>query len=239
MESDLIHKRLHLEFYGLPGCGKTTVSELVAQWLEADGYEVLRASAKIVTDVNPVIRKVIKLKKSLFYYILNPKIFKKVKELVVQNGYIGMKEQSKQLVNVAQKLWYYNQRSAKAIYIWDEGLTQAAISLSIKGKVSGRENELELKKLVKTDFQQAHIYLKESMDTALERMEARKTNNSRVEKELTLQGKYDLLKMFQEECDGIDSQIVIIGGGRMPVDLAKEIYKKLHQYGIINNAAYQ
>lgn len=223
MGSDLIGKKIHIEFYGLPGCGKSTVSELVAQKLESDGYTVIRASAETGNDVNPVFRKVVKLTRAALYYCKHPGIYKRVNSLVKRNGYTGFKERIIQLINVAQKLYHYSNSSHGIVYVWDEGLTQAAISLAVNGSITAKDNEETLIELIGVSFYQVHIYIKASIEVVMHRMENRSTNNSRVEKEKNTSKKINLLKKYEEACDFIDKTTIYIGDDRSANEIACDV----------------
>lgn len=217
----------HIEFYGLPGCGKSTVSELVTQELEKSGYTVIRAGADTGDNMNPFMRKILKFERTIRFFVFHPGKWKQVKEIVSRNGYSRQSDRLRQIINIAQKLYYYTAKESNQIIIWDEGLTQAAVSLSINCDIPGSENETVLKKISGVDSKQINIYIKESTETVLMRMEKRRTNNSRVEQEKTQSGKIALLQKYNTVCDSIIPHIEIMGNNRPAKEIAEEILEKL------------
>ena len=223
---------IHLEFYGLPGCGKTTISALVAKHIEISGHIVKCASAETGSEVNPLIRRVIKLRRTISYYFRHRKNCKAIKEIVRQNGYVGKRESVKQYVNVVQKLYYYSDDKNDCVFIWDEGLTQVSVSLSVKGAIPARNNEENLLHYCSDRTQQIKIYIKEDIETVIERMAKRKSNDSRVEKIHDTDEKISLLSRFKKECDTIEPQIVIEGKGKTPVAISEEICSALKRMNL-------
>lgn len=222
-----MQRNIHFEFYGMPGCGKSAVSEIVAKELEKQGYRVIRASAETGNDVNPLYRKIVKIFRTLGFYILNPSTFSEVKKLVKRNGYTGVREIGVQLVNIAQKLRYYTAKAERTIYIWDEGLTQAAISLAVKGNITGEENKEQLLSIVKANGKQLNIYIRESIETVFNRIDKRATNNSRVEKIKNTQEKVNLLRKYEGAAESIENPDVITGNGREAGDIATTILRTI------------
>ena len=232
MGTDLINN-IHLEFYGLPGCGKSTVSEIVAKKLESKGYRVVRASAETGNDRNPFIRKIIKLARTFTVYIRHPQFFKRVRNIVIGNGYMTINERIVQEVNIAQKYYYYSKNDQHFLYIWDEGIAQAAVALSVKGCVSGKENEENLLKAMGLTQKPIHIYIVEPIDTVIIRMQQRTTNNSRVEKLEGYDEKEMLLNKYFVGCESLNKQIEIHGNKRKPEYIADEVYKELILNGVV------
>ena len=132
-----------------------------------------------------------------------------------------------QLINIAQKLYHYSKPQNGCVFIWDEGLTQAAISLAINGRCSAASNEDELLRQLKADNIQVHIYIKESIATVLNRMDNRATNNSRVEKLNSIDEKQELLVKYERAAESIKKPIVVCGNGRSVNEIVEDIWNKL------------
>lgn len=184
------------EFYGLPGCGKSTVSHAVARLLREDGYTVEEPSFKI-DHQNIIIKKTKKLTIAFWGYCFHHKTYQKIIDLVRRNGYSG-KELFTQTVNVFQKIKTYNEISSTRIFIWDQGIIQAAISLSIKGRISACDNYSVLLSFIKQKTRIISVFIPATIQVALERMGRRKTNYSRVEKVNDIKQKVKMLEKFQE-----------------------------------------
>ena len=219
METDI-----NIEFYGLPGCGKTTVSTIVADELERKGYRVIRPGTEISDSVNPLLRRIRKICRTSVVCVKHPKVILEVDRIVRVNGYNNLLPRLKQDINIAIKLYYYLNNNG-ALVIWDQGITQAAISLAVNGKISGCENENKLLSLCDS-FNIIHIYISEEIDTVLKRMESRESNNSRVEKEKNTMLKRKMLNEILKACDSIDANVMVFGKGRKPKAIAEEILGK-------------
>lgn len=217
---------IHLEFYGVPGSGKSTVSELVARELEVRGVSVCRASAAVENMGSPAARRLIKLFRAASFTLSHPALTASVRRLAAENGYKTAGDRCRQTVNVIQKLHLYA-KADPGVYIWDEGLTQAAVSLSVGGDVKSAHNESALLELSGNGPRRVRIYLREDPDVVLKRLEKRKTNDSRVEKESDPARRRKLLEKFCSACDGIEPDIVIDGSDESPSAVARKVLETL------------
>ena len=86
--------------------------------------------------------------------------------------------------------------------IFDEGLTQSAISLTQNGVGDVRKIEATLYHLCDNP-QAKKIYIKVNLDLAFARMASRKTNDSRIEKLQNDNEKMQALKLFELSCKKI------------------------------------
>lgn len=200
MENSLAHP-LFIEFYGLPGCGKSTVSTRVAEWLRVDGYVVDEPS--YLEDHKPAFkRKLWKLFVGCSWFLFRHVLYKSISSLVAENGYDGV-ERFTQSVNLIQKFGIYKRNNTGRIIIWDQGIIQAAISLSIKGKLSASENLQRIKSYLSDDLLILRVYLPTELAVSLKRMECRRTNDSRVEKLDGEESKLNMLRAFETGIDSI------------------------------------
>ena len=93
--------------------------------------------------------------------------------------------------------------------------------------ISSNENEARLLHLCSEQNIQIHIQLIEEIDVALNRMDQRKTNNSRVEKEQNKTRKRELMLKFEKGSNQIEKHIAIQGNNRAPDVIAQEVMEKL------------
>lgn len=194
-------KPISIEFYGLPGCGKSTISHKLADDLRSKGLSVWEPSYEIDRKYGKTMRKVVKFAKLASFAICNHRAYKGVRRLVEGNGYQGMSA-FHQLANIAHKIDSYRIADRWDVTIWDEGLVQSSISLAINSGRKASENERCL--LAYTgDVKSVRVYVMVDIDTALKRMEGRNTNDSRVEKMANLEEKITFLKGFESACDSI------------------------------------
>lgn len=184
-----------LEFYGLPGSGKSTISHLVAEELRKQGKKVIEPTYDTDHRCSPSVRKGIKLLKLIRYALFSPKKYKSLKKLIKENGYTGSDVIS-QAANIAPKLWEYDHPSAD-IVVYDEGLTQSAIALA-KNDMVCVDNENKLYELI-GDRIARKFYITIDEKTALERMASRKRHDSRIEK-MDARERLDALGVISECC---------------------------------------
>lgn len=202
MGSDLT---VFLEFYGLPGCGKSTVSHLVAEELRKQGKKVIEPTYDSDHKYSGSKRKAVKLLKLVQFAVRYPERYKRLMRLIKDNGYRGS-ELVSQAANITAKLWIY-EKAKEDYVIFDEGLTQSAISLC-QGKRSAVDNEAALYGLCK-ERTVRKIYIKVEAETALERMAGRDRHDSRIEKIEDAGEQREALRAFEEQCEGISAGFAI------------------------------
>lgn len=205
MESDIRDNTIFLEFYGLPGSGKSTISHLVAEELRKQGKKVIEPTYDSDHRYSSSIRKWIKLIKLIRYGVFNPRKYNKLSKLIRANGYGGTDVLS-QAVNIAPKLWEYEHARTEYV-VFDEGLTQSAISL-VKNKGNSSENERKLYELCK-HRKVKKIYIKVFPETALSRMAGRQKHDSRIEEIRDDAERYSKLREIERLCESISTNIIV------------------------------
>jgi thymidylate kinase len=226
--ADTLNHPLFVEFYGLPGCGKSTVSHLLASRLRNEGYLVDEPSYDIDHNNSPIIKKLKKICIYFIWFAYHNKIFKKVNAIVGGNGYSGLAK-IQQTSNVLQKVSVYRVIRQNKIVIWDQGLVQASISLSLNGKINAGDNLKSLSHLLFSEVKVLKVLISVNEMVALERMSQRPSNYSRVEKLKDEYLKRQMLQRFQEEIDNIGIRFpgVVVNGEIEEVSLARLIFKEV------------
>lgn len=199
--ANTLKENVFIEFYGLPGCGKSTVSHAIARQLRESGYEVTEPSFNIDHQRN-VLRLLRKSLILLTWYVCHHKHYSAIRKIVYLNGYKGA-EALKQITNIIQKVKQYIWTGKNKICVWDQGLIQAAISLSIKGENTAGEIYGELRELLEGNIKILPVYMPVEKEVALKRMSDRQDGNSRVEKLHDDQKKNEMLNLFQQGIDSI------------------------------------
>ena len=213
-----LKRPLFVEFYGLPGCGKSTVSHLVASKLRDVGFLVYEPSYEIDRNCSPFIRKLKKLSIYLSWLVFHNNTFKKVSAIVAKNGYTGFAK-IEQTSNVLQKISEYQKRGPNRVAIWDQGLLQASVSLSLKGEINADENLTGLQDILGSNVEILSVLISVEEKVALERMSQRTTNDSRVEKLKDANQKHVMLQRFQDGIDSISKQNKsLVVNGAAPID---------------------
>lgn len=216
-----VRKLIFIEFYGLPGCGKSTVSHQVAERLRDESILVDEPSYEMDRNCSPFLRKLKKLSIYFSWLVFHNHTFKKVNTIVSRNGYSGI-ARIEQMSNVLQKISVYGDKSRNGIVIWDQGLVQASISLSLKGKINAGENLKSLLCILDPNIETLNVLISVDEHVALERMSQRPTNDSRVEKLKDDNQKHEMITRFQQEIDVINkgnTGIVIDG----MLDIEKQV----------------
>lgn len=210
-----LKRPLFVEFYGLPGCGKSTISHLVASKLRDMGYRVDEPSYDIDRNYSPFFRKIKKLSVYFYWLVFHNIVFQRVNAIVGNNGYTDIAK-IEQISNVLQKISVYRKSEQNRVVIWDQGLVQASISLSLKGKVNAVDNLNSLLHILDSKVESLNVLVSVDEELALERMSQRTTNDSRVEKMKDDNQKHELMSRFQNEIDSIRESItgIIIDGAK-------------------------
>lgn len=226
-----LNTQLHIEFYGLPGCGKSTVSHLLYQKLKKHGITVFEPSYSFDHKANPILRKFFKLCSPAFFSVFHFGEFRRLMNCCKKAAKVGFVEFLKQAVNIVPKIRTYCE-STTAIYIWDEGLIQSAVSLALRGNSCSAEIGKELFAIV-GDKKTIKILLSTEPEVALSRMKERTTNDSVVEKETDEQKKNDILNRFKECINQIGNpDIQIDCTNKTPEELCDLIFERLSELNL-------
>lgn len=236
--ADTIDGPLFVEFYGLPGCGKSTISHFVAQRLSNEGFTIAEPSY-LYDHQAPLRRKVFKFLLGVFFLFSQCKLYNRVNAIVKKNGYRGL-ERFSQIVNVLNKVDVYRRPHSNGVILWDQGLIQACVSLSTNGIINASENVSNLFKFVPTDVIIIGVFIDVSEELALERMGMRKTNDSRVEKLKDDREKKIMLSKIREDISEARNAFLEIGEEFRPKSLdsldklTDEVYHFVKNQLIIN-----
>lgn len=205
MGSDLKNTSF-LEFYGLPGCGKSSVSHVVASALRQNGKSISEPTYQIDHISSPAKRKFKKIGSLILYFFSSPKACGTMMRQIRKNGYKG-KFVLSHAANLAPKLLAYN-RAKNNYVLFDEGLTQSALSLSQNGKLPASENESVLYALCK-NRPVKKIYLRVEKKEALRRMNDRASNDSSIEKMQAPEERLAALSLWESSCESLSCDLII------------------------------
>lgn len=192
-----------LDFFGLPGSGKSKVSHALGTLLREDGKNVAEISYEMDHNNVPWKRFVLKLWYSILFTIANQEIAKKIKELVKECGYLESRGYTSQLINLLYKMYLLNKRKL-SIAIFDEGLAQASVSLSIDSRLNARDVYKRIMSICADDIIIIPIYLETKIENAFHNMSLRKTKNSRVEKMHEEIEKQKFMTEYQKQINTIE-----------------------------------
>lgn len=194
-----LNHTVFLEFYGLPGSGKSTISHAVAGELRKRGNIVIEPTYELIHRRPRYMRMCIKLLQMVEYALLHPKKYITLIKLVRRNGYFRIIDVFAHISNIIQKIWVYNKSDADYI-IFDQGITQSAISLSQENHISSLYNEKQLYGLCRSrDVKK--IYIVVSIQEAIRRMSYRDKHGSRIEKITDIEKKKTIMKLVERQCE--------------------------------------
>ena len=82
-----INKTIHIEFYGLPGCGKSTISHALALYLKENNFCVEEPTYELDHCNNKIIRRIKKILQYILFYFTENKLYRKLKSSIKENEY--------------------------------------------------------------------------------------------------------------------------------------------------------
>lgn len=195
---------LHIEFYGLPGSGKSTISHELSLYLRKKGYKVEEPSYTIDNKDKKVMRYLKKMFYAVLLMIVDYRQYRFLKRLLKENSYKGIKN-TKQLFNIAYKEYIYLHPKAQTIYVWDQGMLQSSISLSTYSDVSVIDNC----KFLIQNYTIKPIYIKTSKEEIYRRLKTREKHGSRLEKTIGVE-QDELFQTIDSCCEKIKLKDTII-----------------------------
>ena len=225
---------IFFEFYGLPGSGKSTLSHIVADWLRSEEYSVEEPSYDI-DHQHPLLKRTRKLATCGYWFVFHNDQYRRTREIVKHNGYHGITA-FKQMANVIQKMRIYNNRTSAEIIFLDQGLIQACVSLSMNGILSAKDNYELLLCLMPNAAKAIRIYIEVDDKVAIDRMNKRVTNDSRVEKLKDHVAKVEMLRQthkeivsFREQYLGEENEYIIFSSDNLTKD-ANNTYAAIKEF---------
>jgi thymidylate kinase len=171
-----------LDFYGLPGCGKSTVSHAVADVLRRD-YDVMECSYAVDLGYPAWIRFFIKLYFAFALFLMNPTTMCRLVRLIRDcNHGFYCASFYKNLLNLAYKVRALL-KSRESIIIFDHGLWQSVISLHYQQfeEIDYNQTYQTLLKIIDKSNRYVNIYLKTDIGVSIKRMTERSTDKARLE----------------------------------------------------------
>lgn len=206
-----IRKNAVLDFYGLPGCGKSTISHMVAKALREKGYSVYEPSHVFDHELSAVRRKLTKFRHYVRFSLCHPDRSKKIYSLVKENGHKRFFERLSQCVNIVSK--YVALKEVDYDYIiFDEGFCQAAISLSYNKGIRGdvASNFERIIEIYGSVFDLKPMYLRAEIENALKNMKKRGGHDSRADTETDDVKRYEMVRDFYKLCERLKDIAFIV-----------------------------
>ncbi len=210
---NLINEPIVLDFFGLPGCGKSSVSHLLAEELRKLGKTVYEPSYETDHCSSPVRRKLSKFLCFIMYTINHPIKANRLIHLInsVGNNLFHSIVLAMIVIVRTEEI----NKHDRGIIILDQGLVQLAISicqksLSTLNLAKSMEAVLLLVYPCK-NIKRIHVAV--SVDVALERAKQRGTTVSRVDREKNIDKKKAIMDYYVNAShEFLDYETVVING---------------------------
>lgn len=194
------------DFFGIPGSGKSTASHKSSNEYKELGLKILEPSYELDHNKSKIARKIIKIKYTFFLMLKSPITFLKIYHLTKNNLYTLKNGQLNQIINIAVKIWIIYHYKGKYDYIvFDEGIAQAAISLSVNSHIKASTNLKELLKILSQRINIRFICIDCDLQEALKRIEKRNSRDTRIECLQSKDEKYDLILKYDNAVKEIDN----------------------------------
>lgn len=186
-----------VDFFGLPGSGKSVLSHLVAEQLKKVGYTVNEVSYNMDHYHGKKIRTLLKVKYTILLLVYYPQIFfhlfitiiRKRQSLLSVNFY-------SYLFNIGYKVYEVKHNETADIIIFDEGFCQSVLSLCYKKKdIFSIEILNTIESLLGKNVNIEYIFVKTDFHTIKQRLVNRHDGNSRFER----LEENDMKRMFDEQ----------------------------------------
>lgn len=174
-----LYTPISLEFYGLPGCGKSTISHSVAKKLRKQGFAVNELTYILDHEYSPNIRRIIKLYLSCKYLLFNKKSFCEILHIIKTYKKICISD----IANIMPKCYGYKNSKQYDILIWDEGLIQSSVS-SVFDEMPDKCDFIskEILKVVRNKCNIIGVFIDFPIELTEERMLKRDSKDSRADR---------------------------------------------------------
>ena len=203
MESHLIRTSI-FDFYGIPGSGKTTKAHALAEQYRSIGKSVVEPSFALDHNRSVAGRRIKKLWITAKFFFLYHKAFKSIRTLVARNNYSKKNGSAIQIVNISTKLYSIIHYNGLFDYIiFDEGVAQAAISLSVNSMISAADNLGFLLSFIEELPEYHLVQVKTNITDALERVETRQSKDTRIEMLKTKQERIEWMERYNKASEQI------------------------------------
>lgn len=196
--ADDLKKGIIIEFYGFPGCGKSTISHFLVENLKKSGADVMEPSYQIDHKYSPGLRKILKVFYSIRYLCFHPVSSIQLLCMIRKKANGDVKILFSHSVNILYKFFFYCKQKKWDYLIFDEGLIQSWLSMSSRIREDVGRNNPVFVQLREKEPQMVPVYIETSIPCALERMEKRNIHDSRIEKMLSLNERKAAMTEWEE-----------------------------------------
>lgn len=169
-----------IDFYGLPGCGKSTLSHLASQKLRCEGLDVKEVSYDMDHGNGTLLRTWKKIVTTIRLFLCYPRLFWRVSKTLSTNGIsLFGKLYFKHIINLSYKIYALVEHDG--IILFDEGFCQAVLSISVNNEDIREDCYQLLTGALPCNRKMINVYVKTVPDTALMRIRTRSDGQSRFD----------------------------------------------------------
>lgn len=202
-----LNKPVCIDFFGLPGCGKSTLSHLASQQLRCEGLDVKEVSYDMDHANAPLLRTWKKIIATIRLFLFYPRLFWRVSKTLSTNGIsLFSKLYFKHIINLSYKICAL--KGHHDIILFDEGFCQAVLSISVNNEGIREYCYDSLICAIAADRRIFNVYVKTEPDTALARIRMRNDGQSRFDNLSDDVTKKELVKM-ENLCGSFPQTIVV------------------------------
>ena len=202
-----LSKPVCIDFFGLPGCGKSTLSHLTSQKLRCEGLDVKEVSYDMDHGNSSLLRSLKKSFSTIWLFLCYPCLFWRVSKALSLNGIsLLSKLYFKHIINLSYKICAL--KGYHEIILFDEGFCQAVLSISVNNERIHENCYESLVSAIASDRRMIRVYVKTDADIALTRIRMRNDGQSRLD---NLSDKDVIIKMRKMEafCRALPQTLVV------------------------------
>lgn len=196
-----------IDFFGLPGCGKSTLSHLASQKLRCEGLDVKEVSYAMDHGNGSLLRTWKKIIATVRQFLCYPRLFWRVSKTLSTNGIsLFGKLYFKHIINLSYKICAL--KGHHDIILFDEGFCQAVLSISVNNDGIRNDCYNSLIGAIASDRRMISVYVKTEPDTALARIRMRNDGQSRFDN-LSDDDTKNKLEKMENLCGSLPQTIVV------------------------------
>lgn len=196
-----------IDFFGLPGCGKSTLSHLVSEKLRAAGLFVKEISYDMDHGKGSLLRTLKKSFATIKLFFFHPCLSWRVSKILSAYGIsLFSKNYFKQIINLSYKICAL--KGQTDIIMFDEGLCQAVLSLSVNNDGMREDCYNSLIGSFTNDRKMINIYVKTEPEIALSRIRKRNDKQSRLDY-LSNEKAIVIMRKMETLCGALPKTIVV------------------------------
>lgn len=218
-----------IDFFGLPGCGKSVISHELARLFESGGININEVSYNMDHRNHPFMRLLKKTCSTLLYALFHPILFIDLIKV------IGCNRSPMNLISQIRNLCYklFLLHDSKSVFVFDEGFVQSSISITLGTDKSCSAIFKTILNYIPKGTVYIVVHLKTTIQTSMENMALRKTKDSRVEKMNNINIQKLYMESFEEmtkELSSIANISINVDKTETPTNIAKHIVEKINTY---------